>query len=201
MNSALKNFTLLTGSRAGKLLLIWGAAMLVMAPAAFAAEAAAGDPMMNLVYKTINFVVLLAILIYFGRKPVANLLRGAAEKTRTELETAREAARSAEAQLAEQKSKIDNLEAELERLRQEARHEAQTESERVIAEAQAQGEHIKAQIQLQVVQEFSKARTELKRQLADRTIQLAETQIEAQLDPKRREELAQTAIQHMGDRQ
>ncbi|MEE8435930.1 MAG: ATP synthase F0 subunit B [bacterium] len=167
---------------------------------ALAAEASGGDPMMDFLFKVINFVVLMAILVYLARKPLANLLRGSSEGARSELETAREAARAAEAKLAEQKSRIENLEADLARLREEAREEARAESAHVIEEARAQAERIKAQIQLQVEQEFNKARAELKRQLADQTIHLAEANIEAQMDAPRREALAGVAIQQMGER-
>ena len=168
---------------------------------ALAAETGSGNPMLDFLYKVINFLILAAILVYFARKPLANMLRGGAESARSELETAREAARAAEAQLAAQKSRIENLEADLARLREEAREESRTESAHVIEEARAQAERIKAQIHLQVEQEFNKARAELKRQLADQTIHLAEEKIEAEMDAPRREALARAAIQQMGGRQ
>lgn len=158
------------------------------------------NPLIVLACKGGNFFILMAILVYFARKPIAALLRGGAESVRSELETAREAARAAEAKLAEQKSRIENLEADLTRLREEAREESRTESARLVEEARAQAERIKTQIQLQVEQEFNKARAELKRQLADQTVQLAEARIEAQMDAPRREALAMAAIQQMGDR-
>lgn len=178
---------------------VWIAA--TTASPALAAEAGGGDPMMDFLFKVINFVVLAAILVYFARKPLAKMLRGAVQGARSELETAREAARAAEAKLAEQKSRIENLEADLTRLREEAREESRAESARIIEEAHTQAERIKAQIQMQVEQEFNKARAELKRQLADQTIQLAEANIEANMDAPRREALAQEAIQQMGERQ
>ena len=182
-------------------LLACSTALWIVASApALAAETSGGNPMMDFLFKVINFVILMAILAYFARKPLAKMLRGAVAGARSELETAREAARAAEAKLAGQKSRIEHLEADLARLREEAREESRTESARIVEEARAQAERIKAQIQQQVEQEFNKARAELKRQLADQTIKLAAANIEANMDAPRREALARAAIQQMGER-
>lgn len=195
-----KRCWLLVGAGALSMTVFFVFSVLSAAPALAASAGGPANPMMDFAFKVLNFVVLMALLVYFAKKPLANMLRGAAEGARSELETAREAARAAEAELAGQKSRIENLEADLARLRDEAREESRIESARLIEEARAQGERIKAQIHLQVEQEFNKARAELKRQLADQTIQLAEAQIEEQLDGVRREALAGAAIQQMGER-
>lgn len=158
------------------------------------------DPWIVLACKGGNFLVLVGLLFLFARKPLARLFRGAAERTRSEVESVRDAARSAEEELAAQKAKIANLQAELERMSEAARAEARAESERILAEARAQAERIKAQMKVQVEQEFNKARAELRRQIAGDTIQLAEKRIRQQLDGKGRERLADAAIDRMEGR-
>lgn len=176
-------------------------ALLLLAPrAALAAEGGSSDPWMDFLWKVVNFTVLMALLVFFARKPLARLFREAAQRTLEAMQQGRSDARDAEQQLAEQQRKIENLQAELVRLREEALNEAREESERVLAEARATAERIKEQMRFQVEQEFKKASSDLKRQLADEAVRLAGEQISKQLDDKARQKLAANAIDQLGDR-
>ena len=185
-------------ARAGRLL---GAAGMVhlAAGAAWAAEGGGqGDPWLDLLWKAINFAVLVGVIWYFGRKPLANLLRGAAQAAQAALSQPRERARQAEAELAEQRRRIGNLQAELQRLQGEAREEARAEHERLLAEGRVQAGRIKATVRLQVEQEFAKARKELQAELARQTMRLAEEMIAGRLDDATRQRIVARAIDELG---
>jgi F-type H+-transporting ATPase subunit b len=181
-----------------------GAALVAQlaAGAAWAAEggAAGGDPWRALLWKTVNFVVLVGLLWYFGRKPLHALLSGSARAVRTEFDEHNDWARQAEEDLAEQRRRIDDLQAELQRLLGEAREEARAEHERLVAEARSQAERIKASVQAQMEQEFNKARKELQAELAGQTVRLAEGLIARRLDEPARERLLSQAVEQLGAR-
>lgn len=177
------------------------AGMLLSGPVLTASGAeggAGGNPWMDLLWKAVNFVILVAVIGYFARKPVANMLKGATQSTKAALDGTRESALAARSELDEQRRRIENLEAELERLRGEALAEARVERERLLAEARAGAERIKAAVQVQVEQEFNKARNELKRQLAVDTVAQAEALIRARLDAEGQQRLASRAIDRLG---
>lgn len=176
-------------------------ALMLPAGLAHAAGQGGGNPWLDLLWKFINFFILVGLLFYFGKKPIANLFRNAAVKNREEMDESLQGAKTAQQELAGQQQKIENLELELKRLREEALEEARTESERIISEARAQGERIISQMRLQVEQEFNKARTGLKRDLAAETIRLAEENIRGQLDDGLRRKLADSTMEQMGGSQ
>jgi len=175
-----------------------GLCLTLGAAPAWAAGEGSANPWMDLLWKTINVVVLLGLLHVFARKPLLNFFRGAASGLKKGLQGTRDAAAKAESEMVEQKRKIEGLQAELERLVVEARQEAQNERDRLVAEARAQTDRIMEQMRGQVEQEFSKARIALRRQLADETLQLAEKMIVERLDDTARERLVGTTIEQLG---
>jgi F-type H+-transporting ATPase subunit b len=181
-----------------------GAALVAQLAAgvAWAAEGAAagGDPWRALLWKTVNFAVLIGLLWYFGRKPLHALLYGSARASRAEFDEHNDWARQAEDDLAEQRRRIDELQAELQRLLGEARDEARSEHERLLGEARGQAERIKAAVQVQMEQEFNKARKELQAELAGQTVRLAEQLITRRLDEPARKRLMSQAVEQLGAR-
>lgn len=167
---------------------------------ALAAEGGSGNPWMDLLWKAVNFLVLAGIIYYFARKPVGNLMRGAAKESKDTLDEQRERAAGAEAEAAEQRRRIENLEADLQRMLNESREEARSEHERLVAEARNQSERIRHAVSTQVEQEFNKARKELQAELAQETVRLADTMIRERMDDRRREQAADRAIEQLGAR-
>ena len=177
-----------------------GLGLLVALPVLAAEEAAAdhGTDWLDLAIKFLNFAILMGIIFYYARKPVAGFFIGAAREVKTTLVGAREAAAQAAAERKTQQEKIENFQAELERMVAGARADAGKELEQLSGEAQAQGEQIKAQTHLQVEQEMRKARVVLRTQLADETVRLAEELIRRQVDETKQRELVGDYIEQMG---
>ena len=175
--------------------------LLVALPALAEEEAAAaqGTPWLDLAISFLNFAILMGIIVYFARKPVTNFFIGAAREAKRTLEGAREAAAQADAERKAQQEKIENLQAELERMVAGARADVAKELEQLSQEAQAQGERIKAQTHLQVEQEMRKARVVLRTQLADETVRLAEELIRQQVNEGKQRELVGDYIEQLGD--
>ncbi len=172
--------------------------LVLAAPAALAAEGGGTNPWLELLWEAVNFFGLLAVLIYYFRKPLRGVLRAGAENARAGLDGARASAKEAEDELARQREQIANLQAELARLREEARAEADDERERLTAAARDQAERIQAQTRRQVEQEFGKARHALKEQLAAETLRLAEEMIQSRMDEETRRRLAEDSIEQLG---
>lgn len=173
-----------------------GAALLTALPAVAAVEEPPGA--MDLVWQGVNLAVLLAILTYFLRKPVAAFLRGAAGRQKEAYEGARQDAKDIAAEMETQKKKIEDLEQELQRMVEAAKTDAEEERRQMTEAAEAQAERIRAQAGTQVEQQLAKAIVELRAQLADETVKLAEGLIRSRMDDDRRQRLVSDYIQQIG---
>jgi len=176
----------------------WG--LLPAALALAAEEGAHMSPWAEMLYKTVNTLVLFGLLIYFLRKPVARFFRGAAAAQKDELEEVRKQERVASQALEDQRREIEELHAAVERMRQAARADAATELNLMTQEANTLAEKLLAQTRVQVEQELRKARMELRNQLADDTVRLAEDLIRRRLGPTQQQALVREYTAKLGAR-
>lgn len=158
-------------------------ALLLSTGVALAAEAGVESPWLELLYKGVNFFVLVGILYYFLRKPAGAFFRAAAQGEKDSLTQTRETEAAAARDMAEQKTKIEQMQSELERMLTDSRTDAATELTRMTEEAQALAERMKIQSQLQLEQEMRKARLELRNELAADTMRLAEQRVRERIGP------------------
>ncbi len=171
----------------------------LFAGVAFAAAGEEPPGAMDVVYQGINLAVLLGIIYYFARKPIARFFSSTAREARETYQATRRAAEEAAAALETQKTKIAGLETELKRMVEAARADAETERKQLSEEAEAQAERIRGQARLQIEQEMNKARAALREQLADEAVRLAEEIIRGRMDAGRREGLVTAYIDQLGD--
>lgn len=165
-----------------------------------AAEEGQGHPWLDLLWKAVNLAVLVGVIVYFGRKPIAAALRALAKETYDRWSKAHQAAEATQADLAAQRKQIEGLEGELKRMAGDASADAEREHARVVQEARQQAERIMTLARGQVEQEMAKARTELRQQLAEETMRLAQQMIEKQATPDQRKKLMEAYLREMETR-
>ena len=181
--------------------LLGAAWVLLSASLALAAEEGAHlSPWAEILYKTVNTVVLFGLLGYFLRKPVVRFFRGAAAAQKEQLEDVRKQERVASQALQDQRIEIEELQAEVERMRQAARADAAAELNLMTQETNTLAEKLQAQVHLQVEQEMRKARMDLRNQLADDTVRLAEGLIRQRLGPTQQQALVREYTDKLGAR-
>lgn len=170
----------------------------VLAAPALAAEGGSGNPWLDLLYKAINFFVLVGILWYLLRKPVAGFLRNTAREEKEALDRTRQTEADAVKELEEQKARIAQMQQELERMLADARADAAAEMTQMTAEADAQAERMQQAALQKIDQEFRKARLELRGELAARTLDLAEESIKSRIGPADHQRLVREYIDQLG---
>ena len=186
-------------------LLAAAAAPLLFAGLALAAEEAAkeggeahhGNPWLDLLYKAINVGILIAIIWWAARKPVAAAMKNAATATRDGFLSSRKAAQDLEAQMAEQKRKITALAQELSRMVADAKADVEREKQRAQADAQALAGRLAQQSEQQIEQEVAKARNHLRQELADQTIKLAEALVKQKVNPEEQKRLVANYLKQL----
>jgi F-type H+-transporting ATPase subunit b len=136
-------------------------ALLIVALAAAGPALAAGgaehDIMRDLVHPAVNLLLLLAVIIYFARKPIQAYFGDRRTQIQDELRRAAELKSEAESRYTDWQRRITDLDTELETIRATARERADTERERIVADAEAAAERIRRDAHAAVEQARARA--------------------------------------------
>ncbi len=144
---------------------------------------------MEAIYQGINLVIILGIIIYFGRKPVTEYLSDRKSQITNDLDSAAQLLSEAEARNAELQRKLVDLESQVEEIRENTRRRAEEESERIIAEANKTAERIQSDAALAINQELSRAQRELRKEASELALELAGRLLQEHVSESDRERL------------
>jgi F-type H+-transporting ATPase subunit b len=148
-------------------------AALVLAALPAYAEGDAHGGLRDLLFAALNFALLIGVLVYFARKPVADFFATRRVKIQDELKAASDLRAEAEARYAKWQRRLMDLESELAGIRETARERAAAEREHILADAAAGAERIRRDALAAVDQELRRARAQLRREAADLAVELA----------------------------
>jgi len=128
----------------------------------------------DLLWRTMNFAVLVVILVKFLSKPLANALSGRRMEIMTTFEDLNERRAEVEKTYKEYEAKLSRIDQEVESIIQTARAQGEAEKERIIAEAERAAGDIKRQAEMAVQHELAEARRQLLAEIADAAAKAAE---------------------------
>jgi F-type H+-transporting ATPase subunit b len=148
-------------------------ALLLLAPALPAAASENGGSLGDLAWPALNLAILIAALVYFGRRPIQDFFAARQDRIRDDLDAAAGALAEAEARHTEWQRKLAQLDADMARIREQARERAEAERKHILAEASAAAERIRKDARTAVDQELRRAREELRREAAELALELA----------------------------
>lgn len=166
----------------------WGAraalALLALVLVPSPALAAVGDmTATQLVARAFNFVALVAIVVYFLRRPIANYLVDRSQQIRHALVEAAATRERASADLALVQSRLAALPAELAALKERGAEEVKAEQARIKVLAAAERERVLAQTRREIDQQYRLARRALLQETADQAAAIARARIERDITP------------------
>lgn len=172
-------------------------ALAVLTPApALAASGESG--VADLIWRVVNLALLLAVLVFFARKPMQAFFRDRRELIQGELQSAAKLRKEAEQRYSKWQRQLVDLDAELERVRATARERAEAERERILADARAAAERIRGDAHVAVEQELRRAREQLREEASALSIQLASELLQAQVTDTDRDRLLDEFIAKIG---
>lgn len=143
----------------------------------------------GLLYPTINFLLLIAVLVYFARTPIQTFFAERRSGIRSEIDEASRLKQEAEARYAKWQRRLVDLERELEEIRATARERAETEREHILADARAAGERIRRDATTAIEQEVRRARERLREEASALAVEAAAGMLRDQVGPADRERL------------
>ena len=151
-------------------------------------------------FKLINTLIVVGILYKVAYHPIRNFLKDRREGIRKALEDSEAARKEAEKELAEQRSKVADLEAELVRVREQGEKERAAMRERLEEEQENQARRLLDQTKTTIELESSKARAELQNQAAGLALSLAEEMLKNELGEADQERFVENYLAKLDDR-
>jgi F-type H+-transporting ATPase subunit b len=155
----------------------------------------------HLLLEWINFLILLAVLVYLLRKPLARFFAERRDTIEESLEEGRRAAAEAEAKLAEVEKKLKDLEQEIADFRARAEVEMKAERERLREAAEREAQRVMEFAQTQIEAAVRAARVELKNYAAAQAVELAESVVRRRLDEPLRHKLVNQFVAELKEPQ
>ena len=155
------------------------------AEAAHRAEAAHGSehPIRDLAAKLLNFGILVGVLVYFLKTPIAGYLSGRSAQIRQDLIAAAEMRKTATAQLEEIQKRLGELPAELTALKSRGEEDVRAEKIRIADTAKAERERLLDQTRREIAMRLRTARRELTEYAAGLAVDVAHDRIQRTITP------------------
>ena len=144
-----------------------------------------------------NFLVLVGVLYYFLKTPVATYLSDRERQIKTDLVTATEMKAAAEAQLAELDRKMASLPGELELLRTHGQQEIAAEEKRIEQAAAAERERLLEQTRREIDLQLRIAQRELVEHASNLAVGLATELIKKYITPADQGRLIERYLQQV----
>ena len=147
------------------------------------------EPSHELLYKTINFLILVGGLGYVLRKPMAEFLSSRSASITRSLDEGRKALEASQGRLKEVEAKLGRLATEIADFKEVARREMEAERLRMQQTSAEEAARILESARAQIDTAVRAARLELKGHAAVKAVTLAEDLIRTRLDDPGRERL------------
>jgi F-type H+-transporting ATPase subunit b len=179
------------------------ASMLLAAFAAFPATALAaaeGEPwgIWLSLGRLFNLLLVVGVLIWIARKPLANFFAGRSDSIREQLAEAQRARADAEAKLADVQSRMSRLDDELKEIAGTAEREALDEYNKLLAQAEQDAEKIVERSRQEIEGMTRAAQQELRLHAAELSVRLAEEKIQNEISDADHERLLNRFVSKLG---
>ena len=148
-----------------------------------AAEGGEGGGIVSMIAKFLNFAILVGVLVYFLKTPIATYLATRSTQIRQELVTAAEMKATASQQLTEIEQKMRALPGELESLKARGAEDMKAEAVRIAHAAAAERERLLDQTRREIDTRLRIAKRELTAHAAELAVDVARRRIEQSITP------------------
>ena len=152
----------------------------------------------ELLYKSINFMILVGALAYVLRKPLAEFFRSRTAAIEKGLDEGRKALEASQARLQAVEEKLRGLEKEIAEFKATAAQEMEAERQRLQQTSAEEAARILEAARAQTATAVRGAKVELKTYAAEKAVALAEELIRTRLDDAGRQRLVTQFVSTLG---
>ena len=150
------------------------------------------------VWKIINFLVLVIILVKFGKKPLQSMLKQRTELIEKTLKEAREAKELAEKALREVDVRLREKDKEIKEILSVTKRSGESERDNLIQQGDMLKEKILEHAKSNIAFELKQAKEAIKAEAAEIAIKLAEKKLKEKLTTEEQEKLLEESIAKIG---
>lgn len=136
-----------------------------------------GEPAWVVIARFLNFAVLVGVLVYFLRAPIAGYLSRRSTEIRSDLVTAAETREAASEQMARVEKRLQSLPSEIEALKARGIEEVAAEEARILKAAETERNRLMEQARRDIDMRLRAAKRDLVKQAADLAVGLASDRI------------------------
>ncbi len=183
------------------LLLLMMAGVVARPEAVFAAEESNKWGAWLGIGKFFNLFLVIAVLIWVGRKPLMNFFAGRTQAIRDQLAEAQKARMEAERKLAEIESRMSRLDDDIREIKASAEREAKEEYERLLTAAEQDADKIIERSRQEIEGITRAAQQELKLQVAELSVKMAEEKIRGEITEADRERIFSKFVTKLGGKE
>ena len=151
-----------------------------------------------LLWRVINTVALLALLVYFVKKPLVNFFQERKASIVRELEEAKEKRDEAIQLIEEYKLKMAGMEQELAKMSAELKKASESDSQKLVATAEKLASSMIESAKMTAEQEVRKARILLKNEAVEMAMSMAEALIKEKINDQDRKRIVEDYLVKVG---
>ena len=178
-----------------RIVLLTLAVCLVSAACAWAAAEGHDAPnWKNFLWRVVNFAAVVAVVVWFGGKKIANMFRSRRQGIENQLSDLEDRKASAQKRLAEVERSIANLESERAEILADYKAQGEALKASIVKAAEEQAERVKAQALISAEQEAKMAADALRVRMADKIIEAAQDLLAKKLTPEVQDKLVDDAL-------
>ncbi|MBF2077279.1 MAG: F0F1 ATP synthase subunit B [Synechococcales cyanobacterium T60_A2020_003] len=146
----------------------------------------------------INLVIIIFVLVYFGRKTLGNMLAERSASIATAIQEAEERKQKAASSLAEQQQRLAQAKAEAEKIIEDSKQKAQAARDAILAEAAADIAKMRATAAQDLDAQQDKVLRELRQQVVAMAMQTVESKLKSDLNDDSKRHLVDRSIAMLG---
>jgi F-type H+-transporting ATPase subunit b len=163
-------------------------------------EAGSLDPkkLWDLLYRTLNFAGLVAILVFFLKKPIANGLSSRRQAIMEQFDELDARKSEAEQKYKEYEAKLGQIDMEVQKILDAAVAQGELEKQKIVDEANRAAADIKRQAEMAIQNALGEAKNKLRDDIATQAVALAEELIKKNLQSSDQVKLVEDCLSKIG---
>jgi F-type H+-transporting ATPase subunit b len=175
--------------------------VILVAVPAFSATGGGGEAhgpdLKAFLWQVVNFAILVAILLFFARKPIRDLLKNRTESIEKSIEEARQAREKAEEALAQVEERLKEKDREIADILATAEQSGLKEREAIREEGERLSRKIVEQARASIEYELKQAREAIKAEAVELAMEIAEKKIRERLSEGEQKKLLEEALKKL----
>ncbi len=150
------------------------------------------------IYRIINFIILVFLLIKFLKKPLTEFLERRHNQVKEELRKAQELSAAAESAYREAQQRLANMDREVHAIREQMLRDVEQEKNRLLEEAKKKATIMRTQAEQELREEIEQMKKKIREDISLKALTLAEDLVKRSITEEDQKRLVDLYVQQVG---